>query len=204
MLIAGAGGHAIEVLDVLMETMSEEKVVFFDDQTTLKKVHDRLLVLKSLQDVKKLFASEAQFCLGLGGPLNRKKLYDQLSEQGGRQLGVRSETAIISPWADVHAGADLMKMTFVSSLAKIGIGTLINTRALVHHHAVVGDFCELSPSATLLGGAKVGNFVFVGAGAVILPGVSVCDHTIIGAGAVVNRPIEKPGTYAGNPARKIK
>jgi len=34
--------------------------------------------------------------------------------------------------------------------------------------------------------------------------LSICDNTIVGAGSVVIRDINDPGTYVGNPARRIK
>lgn len=49
---------------------------------------------------------------------------------------------------------------------------------------------------------NIGNHVSIGSNATILP-VSICDHVVIGAGAVVTKNISVPGTYAGNPARRI-
>lgn len=50
---------------------------------------------------------------------------------------------------------------------------------------------------------RIGNHVSIGSNATILP-VSICDHVVIGAGAVVTKDINKPGIYAGNPARLIR
>ena len=50
---------------------------------------------------------------------------------------------------------------------------------------------------------KIGNRVSIGSNATILP-VIICDNVVIGAGSVVTKNIEKPGTYIGNPAKKIK
>jgi acetyltransferase-like isoleucine patch superfamily enzyme len=49
----------------------------------------------------------------------------------------------------------------------------------------------------------IGHHVSIGSNATILP-VSICDEVVIGAGAVVTKSIFEPGTYAGNPARKLK
>jgi acetyltransferase-like isoleucine patch superfamily enzyme len=48
----------------------------------------------------------------------------------------------------------------------------------------------------------VGDNVSIGSNATILP-VDICNNVVIGAGTVVTKNIEEPGTYAGNPARKI-
>ena len=50
---------------------------------------------------------------------------------------------------------------------------------------------------------KIGNNVLIGANSTILP-VTICDNVVIGAGAVVTKNINKPGTYVGMPAKKIK
>lgn len=49
----------------------------------------------------------------------------------------------------------------------------------------------------------IGNHVSIGSNATILP-VSICDHVVIGAGAVVTKDITNAGTYAGNPAQRIR
>jgi acetyltransferase-like isoleucine patch superfamily enzyme len=48
----------------------------------------------------------------------------------------------------------------------------------------------------------VGDNVSIGSNATILP-VDICNDVVIGAGAVVTKNITAPGTYAGNPIRKI-
>jgi acetyltransferase-like isoleucine patch superfamily enzyme len=49
---------------------------------------------------------------------------------------------------------------------------------------------------------KIGNHVSIGSNATILP-VTICDNVVIGAGAVVTKNITSPGTYVGNPAKKL-
>ncbi len=50
---------------------------------------------------------------------------------------------------------------------------------------------------------RIGNDVSIGSNATILP-VTITDRVVIGAGAVVTHNIDKPGIYAGNPARLIR
>ncbi len=49
---------------------------------------------------------------------------------------------------------------------------------------------------------NIGNNVSIGSNATILP-VKICNNVVIGAGAVVTKNINEPGTYIGNPAKKI-
>jgi len=204
MLIAGAGGHAIEILEILLESFPEKELVFFDDVNEIKKVHDSFLVIKDEVGVRNEFKSSNLFCLGVGSISSRKLLYDKLILWGGELTGVRSRSAEISVYSKVDKGVDICKHVFVSSLAEIGVGTLINTGAKIHHDVKIGNFCEISPGAMILGGSNVGSQCTIGSGAIILPKIIICENTLIGAGAVVTRSITEPGTYVGNPAKRIK
>lgn len=50
---------------------------------------------------------------------------------------------------------------------------------------------------------RIGNKVYIGSNSTILP-VTICDDVVIGAGSVVTKDITEAGTYAGNPAERIK
>ena len=49
----------------------------------------------------------------------------------------------------------------------------------------------------------IGDRVSIGSNATILP-VSICDDVVIGAGSVVTKSIDRPGIYAGNPAKLLR
>ena len=53
-----------------------------------------------------------------------------------------------------------------------------------------------------MAGTVIGNRVSVGSNATLMP-VRIVDNVIIGAGSVVTGDITAPGTYAGNPARRL-
>tara|TARA_Y100001954_G_scaffold237488_2_gene301341 strand:- start:993 stop:1214 length:222 start_codon:yes stop_codon:yes gene_type:complete len=50
---------------------------------------------------------------------------------------------------------------------------------------------------------KISEKVYIGSNSTILP-VKICSNVVIGAGSVVTKDIIESGTYAGNPAIKIK
>jgi acetyltransferase-like isoleucine patch superfamily enzyme len=101
---------------------------------------------------------------------------------------------------DVKIGARtrIQSHTFVCSNVEIGKDCFIG-----HGVMFTNDkFIDRKLSKNFLP-TKIGNKVYIGSNSTILP-VSICDDVVIGAGAVVTKNIVKPGTYAGNPARKIK
>jgi acetyltransferase-like isoleucine patch superfamily enzyme len=115
---------------------------------------------------------------------------------------------------------------FVGPFVEIQRGVTVGARTRVQSHAFVcelvtiGDDCFVGHGATFVndlfatGGpargrkalwrsTTVGNRVSIGSNATILP-VRICDDVVIGAGAVVTRDIDRPGIYAGNPARLLR
>lgn len=92
--------------------------------------------------------------------------------------------------------------SFICELVEIGDDCFVG-----HGVMFVNDtFSEGKPASgnkDLWKATKINDRVSIGSNATLLP-VSVCSDVVIGAGAVVTRDITEPGTYVGNPARKLK
>lgn len=92
--------------------------------------------------------------------------------------------------------------TFICELVSIGNDCFIG-----HGVMFINDlFTKGGPAQgdkTMWKSTKIGNKVSIGSNATILP-VEICDNVVIGAGSVVTKNIERPGVYAGNPAKFIK
>lgn len=123
-------------------------------------------------------------------------------------------------------GCSLGDDVFVGPYVEIQCGVRVGARTRVQSHAficelvTIGEDCFISHGAmfvndafkaggpargdkTRWGSTRIGNRVSIGTHATILP-VSICDDVVIGAGAVVTRDIDRPGVYAGNPARRLR
>lgn len=205
MLIVGAQGHAVEVLQCLT-TNEQETVVFFDDMTPglANSVLGRFPLLRSATEAQHYLATtDSRFVLGLGGPERRGRMAAQFRELGGQLTSVIASTAVVSPYATIGPGVNIMQHTLVSPTARLGEGVLLNAGAAVHHDSIIGEYCELSPGARVLGRCQLGHGCRVGAMAVVLSDVIVGNKAIIGAGAVVTRTVEVGTTVVGMPARRI-
>jgi acetyltransferase-like isoleucine patch superfamily enzyme len=92
--------------------------------------------------------------------------------------------------------------SFICELVEIGDHCFIG-----HGVMFINDvFSKGGPAqgdTTLWKKTFIGNHVSIGSNATILP-VSICDNVVIGAGSVVTKNLNKPGIYAGNPARLIR
>ncbi|MBN7812939.1 acetyltransferase [Algoriphagus sp. H41] len=203
MLIAGAGGHALEVLDLLVCAEPEASFVFLDELSRRALFQEKYPVIQSQEEVLEAFLSDPRFVLGTGKPAVRKRLYEKLRGLEGRHVGLRGTGSLISPSARCGE-ADILNFCFVGPNTQIGLGCLINTGAQIHHEVILGEFSEVNPGAIVLGAAQIGSFSSIGANATVLPKVKIGDRVTVGAGAVVTQDLPDGATAVGVPARVIK
>lgn len=114
----------------------------------------------------------------------------------------------IGPFVEIQAGVRIGAGTKVQSHCFICEGVRIGERCFISHGAmfVNDDFRRGAPAGgdrSVWRETVLGDDVSVGTGAVILP-VHICANVVVGAGAVVTKSIDRPGIYAGNPARMLR
>lgn len=118
------------------------------------------------------------------------------------------DNCFIGPFVEIQksviigANTKIQSHSFICELVEIG------THCFIGHGAMfINDL--FSDGGPAMGDkskwkcTKIGNHVSIGSNATILP-VEICDNVVIGAGTVVTKNIYEPGTYIGNPARKLK
>ncbi len=206
MIIAGAKSHATEVIELFSKSEILEDICFFDDVNSLDTLFNKFKIFNSLESVAEYFKThDSKFVLGVGNPKLRLLISNKLENQGGTLTSIISKSAKIGKYnVNLSPGLNIMSFVFISNNTTIGRGTLINTKASIHHDVQVGEFCEISPNALLLGGVIVGDFSSVGANATVLPNVTIGSNVIIGAGAVVTSDLPNNCTAVGVPAKIIK
>ncbi len=201
MIIAGAGGHGLELLALLKEqNLTANPIYFYDENDLLLDVIESIPVIKSKTELKSILNTYPDFFLGVGNPVFRERLDQNLTELGGVLTSVSSSNAVNQ---SNSVNADVFSFGFIGPKVQLGRGVLINTRANVHHECKIGDYCEIGPGAIILGNASLGKKCRIGAGAVILPGISLGDHVIVGAGAVVTKNIMDNTKVIGVPAKTL-
>lgn len=147
-----------------------------------------------------------------------------LKEIGIRDVSFGERVTVVNP-ANLY-GCAIGDDTFVGPFVEIQRGARVGARCRIQSHAficdlvTIGDDCFVGHGVMFVndlfrtgGPARgdkslwqstvIGNRVSIGSNATILP-VNICDGAVIGAGAVVTRDIQRPGIYAGNPARMLR
>ena len=116
------------------------------------------------------------------------------------------DESFVGPFVEIQKGVTIGNRCKIQSHSFICELVTIGNDCFVGHGVMfVNDlFSNGGPSGNSAGWKPtfIGNRVSIGSNATILP-VSICDDVLIGAGAVVTKNITEPGTYAGNPARKL-
>jgi acetyltransferase-like isoleucine patch superfamily enzyme len=119
-------------------------------------------------------------------------------------------------------GCTLQDNVFVGPFVEIQNDVTIGERSRIQSHSFICSKVEIGSDCFIGHGVmfindkfidrklskdflptKLGNKVYVGSNSTIMP-VTICDDVVIGAGSVVTKDITESGTYAGNPAVRLK
>lgn len=148
----------------------------------------------------------------------------QLLQSGIKNVSFGNNCKVVEP-VNIY-GCKIGDNSFIGPFVEIQKDVIIGNNCKIQSHSficelvTIGNNCFIGHGVMFIndlfsnGGpamgnkslwrsTAIGNNVSIGSNATILP-VQICDNVVIGAGAVVTKNISEPGTYAGNPAKKLK
>lgn len=205
MVILGASGHAVEILDILIKNPFYDSVLCFFDNITNDKseiLFNNFALIKTKQQLEEKFKENPDFVIGVGNPAVRRKLIELANRHGGELQSVISHNAIIGDYnVIIERGNNIMHYVMISNNCHIKEGCLINARTSIHHDCNIGAYTEVGPNCTITGNVTIGSDCVIGAGAVLLPGINVGNKCVIGAGAVVTKDVGDNQIVVGIPAK---
>lgn len=185
-VLVGFGGHAKSVADTIERT-GQYNIVGYTDikEDAACNRYKYLGADAALKDIYESGVKCAAVGVGyVGKGDTRDKLYMMLKGIGFELPVIVDPSAIVSETAVIEEGAFIGKGAIANAEARIGKMCIINSKALVEHETVVGDYSHVAVGANLCGKVSLGDHVFVGAGAVVVQCVNVGAGAFIRAGEV--------------------
>jgi hypothetical protein len=202
-VIAGAGGFAIEVFDYLMQSAQDggpPVAGFLDDSPGASAPSGtNLPILGTMNDY---VPSVGQVVVvALGSVRGRRSVLERLWKHNIETPAFIAGNTIISPSAKIARGVLVCPFSVINRNAVLGEGAAVNVHCSVGHGAAVGAFSVLSPYAALNGDSSVGEECFLGTRSTIYPrihignGTVVDSHTGVRADAIGGQMISSRGNY---------
>lgn len=203
-LVLGGGGHA----KVLIETLQLRLIPILGIVDIDSGQHGANVLGVTVvgdEDLVNGFAPDALLLANALGsihlPLGRMALYRKFKARGFTFATVIHPSAVVSSYAIIGEGCQIMAGAVIQPCSVIGNNTIINSRASVDHDCVIGEHSHLAPGVTVSGGVTIGNAVHLGVGASVIQGVTIGSNSLIGAGSVVVTNVPENSEYLGVPAR---
>lgn len=207
-VIIGAGGHAREVLDILLACQNNgsdvEPLGFIDeDQDKQGQVIDGFPVLGGFDWFDGVNTEEIKAICAVGTPRVSRKLIEKAQDLELKTANVISPRAQISPKAHIGTGVMIFPDVIINTGVIIGDCVTLNVGVTVSHDTRVGDFCNINPGVHLAGNVFIGEGCYIGMGTCVIQGVKIGIMSTIGAGAVVIQDVPAEVTAVGIPAEVI-
>ncbi|WP_354686944.1 acetyltransferase [Cupriavidus necator] len=207
-VIAGAGGFALEIFDYLYEeSLAGAPAVsgFIDDAPDRVPDGVPLPYLSTVADFRPALGQVVVVAIGM--VRGRRAVVTRLAAAGVALPAYVHGTAIVSRQARLGRGVLVCPFAIVNRNAVMEDGALAGVHCSVAHGAHVGAYSILSPFAAVNGDASVGEGCFLGTRATIYPRIHIgrdCvvdSHCGVRANAPDRQMISSRGTYQVSPLR---
>ena len=196
LLILGAGGHASVLADILLRCGRKLSGVVSPDMDNCRQIFDGIKHYVNDDDVLLFAKDNIRLVNGVGSLPNnnlRIQLYQQFKIKGYQFETVIAPSAIVSEYAELGYGVQVMEGVIINAGVKIGNNTIINTGAIVEHDCNIGTHNHIAPGVVLSGQVITSDHVHIGTGAKIMQYISIGEHAVIGMGAAVYKNV--PSRY---------
>jgi len=203
--IFGLGGNSREVLCLIIDFFSTKGIDYKSNVCFIE--FDEMRQIDTLMDIPVLQLSqfdpgEYNVVIGVADPEKRKNIVGHLPSET-TYATIIHPNVVISKWVEIGAGSVICAGTTLTCNVRIGRHAQLNVHTTIGHDCNIGDFFTTGPGTNISGSCHFDDLVYFGANASIRQGLKVCKDVTVGMGAVVVKDITEPGTYIGNPVKKL-
>jgi len=207
-VLVGAGGHALSVIDSI-QSNKEYEIVGITELGYV--VGEKVLgyeILGNDSILKSVFDSGVKYAFitvgSIGNTSLREKLYRMLKSNGFILPAIIDKSSNIGSDVSLGEGIYVGKNSAVNAKSTIGDMAIINTSALIEHSCCIDKFTHIGPGAVICGDVKIGAFTHVGANSTVIQGINIGDHSLIGAGSIVVHDVPSQVIAYGNPCKVVR
>lgn len=207
-ILVGAGGHALSVIDSIRSKQEYEIIGITELGYAVGEHVSGCEILGNDSVLKSVFDSGVKYAFvavgSIGSTALREKLYLLLENIGFVLPAVVDISSNIGSGISLGAGTYIGKNTVVNAKSTVRDMAIINTGAIIEHGCTINEFAHIGPGAVVCGDAKIGAGTHVGANATIIQGVMIGDNSIIGAGSTVVHDMPNKVIAYGNPCKVVR
>jgi sugar O-acyltransferase (sialic acid O-acetyltransferase NeuD family) len=192
-LVIGAGGAALQILDVINQVPGQRAVGLVDDNPGLQ---GRSLmgvpIMGTVAQMPDLMVQDrfdaVIISIGLTTEL-RAALFARVSGWEIPFTNVIDPAVQIRSHVALGTGNAIMPFSYLGAAATIGSNNFISTYVNIEHHTRVGSHCTFGPGVMTSGAVRIGDRVKFGTGVFLEPHVEVGSDSIVASGAILTRSV---------------
>ncbi len=203
-IIIGAGGHAKVLLNALQ--LSSVNLLGLTDADPTK--HGTTIlgcpVLGDDTIIDTYDHNVIRLIIGVGSTepgSARRNAFEHFQSKGFSFSNCVHPSAIVAPDVKLAPGSQIMAGAIIQPGCKVGMNTIINTRASVDHDCHIGDHVHIAPGAILGGTVIIGHGSHIGTHATVIENTTIGSDAMIAAGACVITNLKSHDRAAGVPAK---
>lgn len=204
LIVLGAGGHGKVAADCAEATGEYDRVAFLDALYPDECLLGDWPILDKPENASDFNCGNTDFFVAIGNNLVREKVLKGLLHNNLNVISLIHPKSVISRHATISIGVLVCANATINPMAKVGMGSIINTAASIDHDCVIGNYAHISVGVRLAGNVVVGSHSFVGINSCAIQGVTIGKNCVLGAGATLINDLSDNITAVGTPAKVIK
>ncbi|KAA5548326.1 NeuD/PglB/VioB family sugar acetyltransferase [Adhaeribacter rhizoryzae] len=205
--IIGAGVLGQHIAHYINQSNNFRAVGFYDDYQKPGAIISDLPVLGSTEAIDSGFKAKVfdELIMGIGYNhlLFRQQLYDHFKTHIPFATYI-SPFAYVDYSITIGQGVVILPGCVFDKNVQVENNIFFNIGCLISHDSVIKSNSFFAPGVKISGFVTVGERCFLGIGTTIINNVNLSSDIQTGGGTVVISDIDKPGLYAGTPAKYLK